>query len=228
MITVKDDTNVVNLRGELSEDLEFSHEIFGEKFFNTNIKIKRLSDSYDVLPMTVSERLLQEVDYKDNKEVSVIGQLRSYNKSIDSKNRLVLTVFVREIKECDEENKDPNNIFLDGYICKKPVYRKTPLGREITDLLVAINRPYNKSDYIPSIVWGRNAKFAKSLKIGDRIQMWGRVQSREYEKKLDNGEVIHKVAYEVSISKIKKLLENNNQVDEGMEESSENIENRDN
>lgn len=211
MITVKDDTNVVNLRGELEEKLEFSHEIFGEKFFNAKIKINRLSNSFDVLPMTISERLLEEIDYKNNKMVNVVGQLRSYNKNINNKNRLVLTVFVREIKPSEEENKDPNSIYLDGYICKDPIYRKTPLGREITDLLVAINRPYNKSDYIPSIVWGRNAKFAKSLKIGDRIQMWGRVQSREYEKKLENGDSIKKVAYEVSISKIKKMLENNNE-----------------
>lgn len=211
MITVKDDTNVVNLMGELEDKLEFSHEIFGEKFYNTKIKINRLSDSYDVLPITVSERLLEEIDFENNKPVKVVGQLRSYNKNIDNKNRLVLTIFVRDIKACDEDNKDPNSIFLDGYICKNPIYRKTPLGREITDLLVAINRPYNKSDYIPSIVWGRNAKFAKSLKVGDRIQMWGRVQSREYEKKTDNGDVLKKVAYEVSISKIKKTSENNNE-----------------
>ena len=213
MISIKEDTNLVNLRGELDNDLEFSHEIFGEKFYNTKIKINRLSDSYDVLPITVSDRLLQDIDFENNKFVSVVGQLRSYNKNINNKNRLVLTVFAREIKQLDEieENKDPNSIFLDGYICKSPVYRKTPLGREITDLLVAINRPYNKSDYIPSIVWGRNAKFAKSLKIGDRIQMWGRVQSREYEKKIDDGQVLKKVAYEVSISKIKKTSENNNE-----------------
>lgn len=211
MIAMRDDTNVVNLRGEIDDNLELSHEIFGEKFFNTRIKINRLSNSYDILPMTISERLLQEIDIQENKNVSVTGQLRSYNKNVDNKNKLVLTVFVREIKSVEEDNKDPNNIFLDGYICKDPIYRKTPLGREITDLLVAINRPYNKSDYIPSIVWGRNAKFAKSLKIGDRIQMWGRVQSREYEKKLENGETMKKVAYEVSISKIKKLPENNNE-----------------
>ena len=177
MISIKEDTNLVNLRGELDDNLEFSHEIFGEKFYNTKIKINRLSESYDVLPITVSERLLQDIDFENNKFVSVVGQLRSYNKNINNKNRLVLTVF----------------------------------AREITDLLVAINRPYNKSDYIPSIVWGRNAKFAKSLKIGDRIQMWGRVQSREYEKKIDDGQVLKKVAYEVSISKIKKTSENNNE-----------------
>ena len=212
MIDIKDDTNVVYLRGELSENMDFSHEIFGEKFFNTKIKINRLSESYDILPLTISERLLQEVDIKANNLVNVIGQLRSYNKNIDNKNRLVLTVFAREIKNTEENNKDPNSIFLDGYICNNPIYRKTPLGREITDLLVAINRPYNKSDYIPSIVWGRNAKFAKTLKVGDRVQMWGRVQSREYEKKTENGDVINKVAYEVSISKIKKLSENNSQI----------------
>ncbi len=209
MIKVKEDTNIVNLRGELEEELTFSHEIFGEKFYSTKIKIHRLSDTYDTLPITISERLLQEVNIKENNLVDVVGQLRSYNKNIDNRNKLVLTVFAREINVVNEETKDPNSIFLDGYICKDPIYRKTPLGREITDLLVAINRPYNKSDYIPSIVWGRNAKFAKSLKVGDRIQMWGRVQSREYEKKLDNGDVQKRVAYEVSISKIKRLDENN-------------------
>ena len=211
MIAVKDENNVVNLRGELDNKLEFSHEIFGEKFYNMKIKINRLSDSFDILPMTVSERLLQDIDLDKQNLVNVVGQLRSYNKTLNNKNRLVLTVFVREIKSIDEENKDPNSIFLDGYVCKEPVYRKTPLGREITDLLVAINRPYNKSDYIPSIVWGRNAKFAKNLKVGDRIQLWGRVQSREYEKKIDENNVVKKMAYEVSISKIKKLDENSNE-----------------
>lgn len=206
MIIVKDDTNVVNLKGELENELEFSHEIFGEKFYSTKIKINRLSNSNDVLPMTISERLLQEIDFEKDKIVSVVGQLRSYNKNIDNKNKLVLTIFVREIKAItDLDTKDPNNIFLDGYICKAPVYRKTPLGREITDLLVAINRPYNKSDYIPSIVWGRNAKFAKNLNVGDRVQMWGRVQSRVYDKKLEAGSSVKKVAYEVSVSKIKKM-----------------------
>ncbi len=156
--------------------------------------------------MTISERLLQDIDFENEKLVSVVGQLRSYNKNVDNKNKLVLTVFVREIKPIIEvDTKDPNSIFLDGYICKVPIYRKTPLGREITDLLVAINRPYNKSDYIPSIVWGRNAKFAKNLNVGDRIQMWGRVQSRVYDKKLEEGNSVKKTAYEVSVSKIKKV-----------------------
>ncbi|MGM9535013.1 MAG: single-stranded DNA-binding protein [Intestinibacter sp.] len=210
MVVIKGDTNIVNLCGELEDNLEFSHEIFGEKFYNAKIKINRLSDSSDILPMTISERLIQELDFEKNKHVNVIGQLRSYNKNVGEKNKLILTVFVREIKPIDEENKDPNSIYLDGYICKRPTYRKTPLGREITDLLVAINRPYNKSDYIPSIVWGRNAKFARNLKVGDRIQMWGRIQSREYEKKIDEETIVKKVAYEVSVSKIKKVEEDEN------------------
>ena len=141
MIAVKEDTNIVNLKGTIENNLQFSHEIFGEKFYTTKIKINRLSESYDVLPITISERLLEEVDLNENKLVKVTGQLRSYNKNIDNKNRLVLTIFVRDIKQEEEDNKDPNSIFLDGYVCKEPIYRKTPLGREITDLLVAINRP---------------------------------------------------------------------------------------
>ena len=207
MIAVKEDTNIVNLKGTIENNLQFSHEIFGEKFYTTKIKINRLSESYDVLPITISERLLEEVDLNENKLVKVTGQLRSYNKNIDNKNRLVLTIFVRDIKQEEEDNKDPNSIFLDGYVCKEPIYRKTPLGREITDLLVAINRPYNKSDYIPSIVWGRNAKFARNLNVGDRIQIWGRIQSRFYEKKIDEETTVKKVAYEVSVSKIKKVEE---------------------
>ncbi|SHJ84527.1 single-stranded DNA-binding protein [Tepidibacter formicigenes] len=209
MINIKEDTNVVNLLGEVVGGLEVSHEIFGEKFYTAKIKIKRLSESEDILPITISERLLGDFKLDIGKKISILGQLRSYNKSINGRNKLILTVFVREILEFEEEKKDPNNIFLDGYICKKPIYRKTPLGREITDLLLAVNRSYNKSDYIPSIAWGRNAKFCKNLKVGDRVQIWGRIQSREYEKKLDNGEVDKKVAYEVSISKMKKLSENN-------------------
>ncbi|WFD11248.1 single-stranded DNA-binding protein [Tepidibacter hydrothermalis] len=209
MINIKEDTNVVNMLGEITEELKLSHEIFGEKFYATKIKIKRLSDSQDILPITVSERLIVDLDMKVGKTVEVSGQLRSYNKVVDGKNKLILTVFARELVFVEEENKDPNSIFLDGYVCKNPIYRKTPLGREITDLLLAVNRAYNKSDYIPSIAWGRNAKFCKNLKVGDRVQLWGRIQSRQYEKKVEDGEVDVKVAYEVSVSKMKKLLENN-------------------
>lgn len=209
MINIKEDTNVVNMLGEITEELKLSHEIFGEKFYSTKIKIRRLSDSQDILPITVSERLIVDLDMKIGKTVEVSGQLRSYNKVVDGKNKLILTIFARELVFVEEENKDPNSIFLDGYVCKSPIYRKTPLGREITDLLLAVNRAYNKSDYIPSIAWGRNAKFCKNLKVGDRVQLWGRIQSRQYEKKIEDGEIDLKVAYEVSVSKMKKLLENN-------------------
>ena len=121
MIIVKEDTNVVNLKGELGDELEFSHEVFGEKFYSAKIKINRLSNSYDILPMTISERLLQDIDFENEKLISVVGQLRSYNKNIDNKNKLVLTVFAREMKAIpDIDTKDPNSIFLDGYICKAP------------------------------------------------------------------------------------------------------------
>ena len=210
MVVIKDDTNIVNLTGELEDNLEFSHEIFGEKFFNTKIKINRLSDVYDILPMTVSERLIEELDFKNNKFVTVSGQLRSYNKNVGEKNKLILTVFVREIKPKEEENKDPNSIFLDGYICKRPVYRKTPLGREITDVLIAVNRSYKKSDYIPCILWGRNAKFCDTLAIGTKVKLNGRIQSRTYDKKTEDGGTISKVAYEVSVSKFSVLDENKN------------------
>ena len=197
--------NKIYLEGKIVSELEFSHEMYGEGFYSFNLEVMRLSDSVDMLNITVSERLLTGIDITIGKDIIVEGQLRSYNKFMDGTNKLILTVFARNIEPCIERSKNPNEIFLDGYICKAPVYRKTPLGREITDLLVAINRPYNKSDYIPSIVWGRNAKFAKNLNVGDRVQMWGRVQSRVYDKKLEAGSSVKKVAYEVSVSKIKKM-----------------------
>ncbi|KXZ40281.1 Single-strand binding protein family protein [Alkalithermobacter thermoalcaliphilus JW-YL-7 = DSM 7308] len=209
MNKIKETTNIVNLCGEINSNLEFSHEVFGEKFYNCTIKVKRLSETYDILPITISERLLTDLDLEIGKKVNVTGQIRSYNKFSDGKNKLIITVFIKEISENCEEVKDPNTIFLDGYICKDPVYRSTPLGREITDLLIAVNRSYNKSDYIPSIAWGRNAKFSKNLQVGDRIQIFGRIQSREYEKKLEDGTVENRVAYEISISRMKKMPENN-------------------
>ena len=133
------------------------------------------------------------------------GQLRSYNKFIEGSNRLILTIFARKIEDCLERSKNPNQIYLDGFICKKPVYRTTPFGREISDLLLAVNRAYNKSDYIPTIAWGRNSRFCQTLNVGDNIRVWGRLQSREYQKKISETEVIKKIAYEVSISKMEKV-----------------------
>ncbi len=145
------------------------------------------------------------MDLSIGKEIVVLGQLRSYNKFVDGANKLILTVFARNIEPCIEKSKNPNEIFLDGYICKEPVYRKTPFGREIADVLLAVNRAYNKSDYIPTIAWGRNSRFCKTLEVGDNIRVWGRLQSREYQKKISENEVVKKVAYEVSISKMEKV-----------------------
>ena len=207
------ETNVVTVLGEVDSDLRFSHEMYGEGFYALDIKVPRLSDHSDVLPVTVSERILVDLDLTLGTMVKVDGQLRSYNKYMDGSNKLVLTIFARDmiVYAGEEELKNPNQIFLNGYICKHPVYRTTPFGREITDMLVAVNRPYNKSDYIPCIAWGRNARFSEKLKVGDHIKIWGRVQSREYQKRLTEEDLITKMAYEVSISKMEIVEEDNNQ-----------------
>lgn len=212
------DTNMVKIIGRVDSEKEFSHEVFGEKFYNFTIEVPRLSESVDLLPVTVSERLIINIDFDIGDYLIVEGQLRSYNRYIDSSNRLVLTVFAREIylpyeEELEEAIKKPNKIYLDGYICKDPIYRETPFGREITDLLLAVNRAYNKSDYIPCIAWGRNARFCENLIVGDHIKIWGRIQSREYEKRLNSGETETRVAYEVSISKLEFIEDDNNRIE---------------
>ncbi|MEW8973949.1 MAG: single-stranded DNA-binding protein [Tissierellaceae bacterium] len=217
------ETNQVRIIGTVDSEKEFSHEMYGERFYNIMVKVPRLSDSVDVLPVTISERLLINVDFDIGKYVIIEGQLRSYNRYIESANRLVLTIFAREIyvpeeEDLEEELRRPNEIYLDGYICKKPVYRVTPFGREITDILIAVNRAYNKSDYIPSIAWGRNARFCDNLVVGDHIKLWGRVQSREYQKRTSSGEVETKRAYEVSISKLEFIENDNNRVEEEQEQ----------
>ncbi|WP_129600040.1 single-stranded DNA-binding protein [Anaerophilus nitritogenes] len=207
------DTNKVTVIGEIHSPLAFSHEMYGEGFYIFKMKVARLSDHNDVLPITISERIIMDENLEIGKIVKVEGQLRSYNKYVDGKNKLILTIFAREIALYDEKDeiKNPNQIYLDGYICKDPVYRSTPFGREITDLLIAVNRPYNKSDYIPCIAWGRNARFSEKLKVGDHLKIWGRIQSRQYQKKLGEDQVITKMAYEVSISKMEVAQEENNQ-----------------
>ena len=175
------ENNQVIIMGEIVDDFTYSHEIFGEAFYMVNIRVERLSDSEDLIPVMVSERLLDVTkDYKGLK-IEVVGQFRSYNRHEEKKNKLVLSVFAREIDFVDEmpENSKTNQIFLDGFICKPPIYRRTPLGREIADILLAVNRPYGKSDYIPCICWGRNARFAGTFQVGSRCLVWGRIQSRE-------------------------------------------------
>lgn len=198
-------TNKVYVEGKVISPIEFSHQMYGEGFYILKIEVPRLSDAVDILPVTVSERLISIMDIKVGDLVSVIGQLRSYNKIVDGNNRLILTIFARDVNLLDEISKTPNQMFIDGFICKAPVYRTTPFGREITDILVAANRPYNKSDYIPVIAWGRNARFSSKLEIGSRIRIWGRVQSRSYEKKVSEEVVLSRVAYEVSITKMESV-----------------------
>ena len=203
------DNNQVSIAGEVISDFTFSHDVFGEGFYVLEVVVSRLSNSYDMIPVMVSERLIDvKQDYK-GKFVEVLGQFRSYNRHEESKNKLVLSVFAREVKMVEElsENAKPNHIFLDGFVCNPPIYRKTPLGREIADVLLAVNRPYGKSDYIPCICWGRNARFAESFAVGGHVQIWGRIQSREYQKKMNELDFEKRVAYEVSVSKLEYLEE---------------------
>ena len=201
------ENNRVCIIGEIVSEFTFSHEVFGEGFYIANVSVNRLSDMVDVIPLMISERLIDVTkDYRGMK-IEVAGQFRSYNRHEGTKNKLVLSIFVRELRfleddEMPEEQSKSNQIFLDGYVCKPPIYRKTPLGREIADILVAVNRPYGKSDYIPCIAWGRNARFAGGLEVGAHLKVSGRVQSREYTKKIGEEEVERRVAYEVSVSKI--------------------------
>lgn len=193
--------NKVFISGEIVSEAEFSHEVYGEGFYEMNVLVKRLSGQGDVLPVTVSERLIQDKNLKVGVNINAIGQFRSYNKLVDGKSKLMLTVFVRELPQMITV-KNPNNIVLTGYICKPPVYRTTPFNREIADILIAVNRSYNKSDYIPCIAWGRNARFAQNLAVGDKIAIAGRIQSREYQKRISENDVKIMTAYEVSISKL--------------------------
>lgn len=198
------ENNKVSVIGTVVSGFTFSHEVFGEGFYVVDLAVNRLSDQADIIPLMISERLIDiEQDYHGN-TVEAVGQFRSYNRHEGVKNRLVLSVFVREINFIEEftDYTRTNQIFLDGYICKEPIYRKTPLGREIADLLLAVNRPYGKSDYIPCIAWGRNARYASNFGVGSRIRLWGRVQSREYTKKINETECEKRVAYEVSVSKL--------------------------
>ena len=205
------DNNVATVSGKVTTEMEYSHEIYGEGFYQFNLEVARLSNSHDMISITISERLISKDKLLPGMYVVIEGQFRSYNSYSDSSNKLLLTVFAREITILEDSSKikNPNMVFLNGFICKKPIYRSTPFGREITDLLLAVNRAYNKSDYIPCIAWGRNSRFCSNLKIGDNIKVWGRIQSRAYQKKYGDGSIVDKVAYEMSISKLEYASENN-------------------
>lgn len=206
MVTNYSENNHLVLVGRVASEKTFSHEIYGEKFYSFILEVPRLSEISDKIPVTISERLITQQDIAVGKKVVVEGQFRSYNGYENEKSRLILTVFAKEItfKPDDEElqvSKDivSNEVTLVGYVCKTPIYRQTPFKREIADVLLAVNRAYNKSDYIPCIAWGRNARYCQNMEVGTEVRIVGRVQSRGYEKKLEDGSVLNKVAYEVSV-----------------------------
>jgi len=202
--------NQIGIAGRIHSDFEFSHELYGEGFYRFEVEIFRLSDTSDILPVTISERIINMSSATIGTWVYIAGQIRSYNNYVeaDRRNKLVLTVFARDVEilesgtEPEQLDVNPNDVYLNGFICKPPIYRTTPFGREIADMLLAVNRSYNKSDYIPCIAWGRNARYAGKLAVGSNIRVWGRMQSRPYQKRYESGEILEKTAYEVSISKL--------------------------
>ena len=212
------ENNYLTLVGKVTGEKKFSHEIYGERFYIFNLTIPRLSGNADIIPITVSERLIKEETLNEGKKLLVKGQFRSYNSYENEKNRLILTVFANDIVELEENDQEEENemvrkdtitneVVLVGFICKKPIYRQTPFGREISDLLLAVNRAYNKSDYIPCIAWGRNARFCQNLEVGSQVKVVGRVQSRTYEKKHEDGTIENRVAYEVSVGSLEVIEE---------------------
>ena len=212
------ENNYLTLVGKVTGEKRFSHEIYGERFFTFNLSIPRLSGNADIIPVTTSERLINDEMLAEGKKLLIKGQFRSYNSYENEKNKLVLTVFAKDVQEVEEDEASEENeivkkemttneVVLIGYVCKKPIYRQTPFGREIADLLLAVNRAYNKSDYIPTIAWGRNARFCQNLEVGAQVKIIGRVQSRQYEKKYEDGTSEIKVAYEVSICSLELINE---------------------
>ena len=245
------ENNYLTLVGKVTSEKKFSHEIYGERFYSFDLEIPRLSGAADIIPVTASERLFTDEMMQMGTKLLIKGQFRSYNSYENEKNKLILTVFAKDIERLEEDSEEvlenteseenseevdearkeafrkdyiTNEVVLVGFICKKPVYRQTPFGREIADLLLAVNRAYNKSDYIPSIAWGRNARFCQNLEVGTEVKIVGRVQSRNYEKKLEDGSIIKKVAYEVSVGSLEVIkqsenpeeVDTENQVEEAM------------
>ena len=204
------ENNQLVLVGEVTSEKKLSHEVYGERFYIFNLEVPRLSETKDTIPVTISERLITEDNLSLGAKIVIEGQFRSYNSYENEKNRLILTVFAKDIilqsnledEVLEKRMSVSNEVVLSGYVCKKPIYRKTPFGREIADILLAVNRSYNKSDYIPCIAWGRNARFCENMEVGTEIKVIGRVQSRMYEKKHEDGKVETRVAYEVSIGSL--------------------------
>ena len=226
------DNNHITLVGKITDEKKFSHEIYGEKFYTFDLSVPRLSGNADIIPVTISERLFKDEDLVVDKKVKITGQFRSYNSYENERNRLILTVFAKDIEFLPNQEEEvvaskdliSNEVILTGYICKTPIYRQTPFGREIADILLAVNRSYNKSDYIPCITWGRNARFCSKMEVGTEVKVIGRVQSRAYEKKHEDGTVEQKVAYEVSISNLEVVDKKDDENSENQDGVAENVE----
>lgn len=201
------ENNKVRIVGEIAGQFEYSHEVFGENFYIGQLKVERTSGILDFIPIMVSDRMVDVSADWNGIFVEVEGSFRSYNKKDEEKIKLLLSVFVRDFNQLENASYNDNDVELDGYICKETICRKTPLGREIADLLVAINRPYGKSDYIPCIAWGRNAVYSSELEVGTRIKLCGRIQSREYTKRISETETEMRTAYEVSVSKLEVVTD---------------------
>ncbi len=199
--TLQNTNNYVTLSGRVATAPQYSHEIYGEKFYEVMLEVRRLSDITDLLPVSISDRLISNGCLDIDRLVTVVGQFRSYNKIVDNRSKLMLTVFVKDIFDMDS-TMPANSIEITGYICKAPIFRVTPFNREICDILLAVNRQYNKSDYIPTIAWGRNARFARSLAVGQLVKISGRIQSRQYQKKLSESDIVTRTAYEVSVANL--------------------------
>ena len=206
---MEENGNLIHLKGQICQNLQFGHELFGEQFYVTTLRVPRLSGAEDFLPITLSERLILDAPIANGSTICLEGQLRSYNKVIEGSGRLLITAFAQKLINCEEDEENPNRVQLTGALCKPPSYRTTPFGREIADLMLAVNRSYGKSDYIPCITWGRTARYASNLKIGDKVQLIGRFQSRAYQKQLPDGTTLNKVAYEVSVSRLSALKPEN-------------------
>ena len=216
-------SNYIRIVGKINSNMEFSHEVFGEKFYEFSLEVPRLSDTKDLLPVIISERIINDIDMSIGNFIVIDGQFRSYNRYDNTCNKLLLRVFVRDIMVPDENEledlkRHPNEVFLNGYLCKETKFRTTPFGREITDMLIAVNRSYNKSDYIPCIAWGRNARYCEKLEVGDHVKLWGRIQSRKYQKKNENESYDTKTAYEVSVTKLEHIKTDNNRKKEDEED----------
>ncbi len=187
--------NAITLRGTLRNLPEFSHENHGKNFYRFSLEVPRLSGTVDVLPVITNEALLNELDLSGGSMLTVCGQVRSHNIRENGIRRLMIFVFATGIVA--EEGDPINEVTVSGPLCKEPIYRRTPLGREICDVMLAVPRIFRRADYLPCILWGRTAQELSECHVRDRVQIFGRLQSRPYTKLTEEGPV-ERVAYEIS------------------------------